>query len=61
MSHALRFSSLVLTLSLVVLWISVQIGVFFRKKRRSLEENERGDFGTIMTAILTLLGLLRLR
>jgi hypothetical protein len=58
MSHVLRFSSLVLTLSLVVLWISVQIGVFFRKRRRSLEENERGDFATIMTAILTLLGLI---
>jgi len=58
MSHVLRFSSLVLTLSLVVLWISVQIGVFFRKRRRSLDENERGDFGTIMTAILTLLGLI---
>jgi hypothetical protein len=58
MSHVLRFSSLVLTLSLVVLWISVQIGVFFRKRRRSLAENESGDFNTIMTAILTLLGLI---
>jgi hypothetical protein len=32
--------------------------VFFRKRRRSLEENEREDFGIIMAAILTLLGLI---
>jgi hypothetical protein len=54
----MRYSFLVLTISLVVLWLSVQIGVFFRKRRRILEENEREDFGIIMAAILTLLGLI---
>jgi hypothetical protein len=58
MTYVLRFSYLVLIVSLLVLWLSVQIGVFFRKRRRNLEENERGDFATIMTAILTLLGLI---
>jgi hypothetical protein len=58
MSYVLRFSSLVLALSFVALWLSVGIGVFLRKRRRSVEENEREDFGTIMTAILTLLGLI---
>jgi hypothetical protein len=58
MSYILRFSSLVLMLSLVALWLSVRIGVYFRKRRRSLEENEREDFGIIMAAILTLLGLI---
>jgi amino acid transporter len=58
MTYVLRFSSLVLIVSLVVLWLSVQIGVFFRKRRRNPEENERADFATIMTAILTLLGLI---
>jgi hypothetical protein len=58
MSYILRFSFLVLPLSFVALWLSVQIGVFIRKKRRSVEENEREDFGSIMTAILTLLGLI---
>lgn len=58
MSYVLRFSFLVLTLSLVALWLSVRIGVFFRKRRQSLQENDREDFGTIMTAILTLLGLI---
>jgi hypothetical protein len=41
------------------LWLSAQIGVSFRKRRRSMEENEREDFGIIMAAILTLLGLIR--
>jgi hypothetical protein len=54
----MRHPFLVLAISLVVLWLSVQIGIFFRKRRRSLEENEREDFGIIMAAILTLLGLI---
>jgi hypothetical protein len=58
MSYVLRFSTLVLIVSFVVLWLSVHVGVFFRKRRRSMEENEREDFGTIMSAILTLLGLI---
>jgi ABC-type uncharacterized transport system fused permease/ATPase subunit len=58
MDHLIRFPTLILALSLVVLWLSVWIGVSIRKRRRSLEENEREDFGTIMSAILTLLGLI---
>jgi hypothetical protein len=58
MSYVLRFSFLVLALSFLAMWLSVRIGVFFRKRRRSVVENEREDFGTIMTAILTLLGLI---
>ena len=58
MTNILRFPLLVLALSVVALWLSVRIGVSFRKRRRSLEENERKDFGIIMAAILTLLGLI---
>jgi hypothetical protein len=58
MDHILRFPMLVLAISLVVLWLSVWIGVSVRKRRRNLEENEHEDFGTIMSAILTLLGLI---
>jgi hypothetical protein len=58
MSYVLRFSSLVLLSSLVVLWLSIQIGVFIRKRRQSVQENEREDFGMVMSAILTLLGLI---
>src|SRR5271169_3578957 len=58
MSDSLRFPFLVLALSLVALWLSVRIGVSLRKRRRSLEDSEREDFGLIMAAILTLLGLI---
>jgi hypothetical protein len=58
MTNILRFPLVVLGLSLVVLWLSVRIGVSFRKRRRGLDENEREDFGIIMAAILTLLGLI---
>ncbi len=58
MSYILRFSSLVFIFSLVVLWLSLRIGVSIRKRRRSLEENEREDFGTVIAAILTLLSLI---
>jgi len=58
MNYILRFSFIVLFLSLAMLWLSVRIGVSFRKRRRILEENERDDFGIIMAAILTLLGLI---
>jgi hypothetical protein len=58
MTNILRFPWVVLGLSLVVSWLSVRIGVSFRKRRRGLDENEREDFGIIMAAILTLLGLI---
>jgi hypothetical protein len=58
MDQIMRHSFLVLAISIVMLWLSVQIGIFFRRRRRSLEENEREDFGIIMAAILTLLGLI---
>jgi hypothetical protein len=58
MSYVLRFSSLVFIFSIVVLWLALRIGVSVRKRRRNLEENEREDFGMIMSAILTLLGLI---
>jgi hypothetical protein len=58
MNYLLRFSFIVMFLSLVILWLSVRIGVSFRKRCRSLDESERDDFGIIMAAILTLLGLI---
>ena len=58
MDHILRFPGLVLAISLVMLWLSVWIGIAIRERRQDLEENEREDFSTIMSAILTLLGLI---
>ena len=48
---------LVFLAALIALWLSVQVGAFFRKKR-PLEEDERHDFDIVLTATLTLLGLI---
>lgn len=44
--------------TIVVLWLSSQLGVALRKQRMQLSEAERADFGVILAAILTLLGLI---
>src|SRR5215472_1230300 len=49
---------LVFLLSFLVLWLAAQVGVFFRKRLRPLEEADYDDLGTVLAAILTLLGLL---
>ena len=57
MNYVLNSPFLVLTLSLVTLWLSELIGASFRK-RRNLQEGERDDFSLIAAATLTLLGLI---
>ena len=49
---------LVLALSLVALWLAVRIGASICKRRGKLEEDEREDLGVIVSATLTLLGLI---
>jgi len=49
---------LVLVLSLVMLWSSVQIGAFLRKKLGPLGDDERRDFDLVLTSTLALLGLI---
>jgi hypothetical protein len=56
--HALiNFPLLVFVLSFAVLWLAAQVGVFFRKRFRTLEADEYSDLGTVVAATLTLLGL----
>lgn len=57
MTYVLNSPLLVLTLSLVTLWLSELIGASFRK-RRNLQEGERDGFSLIAAATLTLLGLI---
>ena len=57
MNYVLNSPLLVLTLSLVTLWLSELIGASFRK-RRNLQEGERDGFSLIAAATLTLLGLI---
>jgi hypothetical protein len=58
MNEILRYPFLVLAISVVALWLSVRIGVSIHTRYWSLEGNEREDFGIVMAAILTLLGLI---
>jgi hypothetical protein len=58
MSMIRDFPLLVFVLSLIVLWLSAQLGVFFRNRLQPLEEVERTDLATVLTATLTLLGLI---
>jgi len=49
---------LVFIVVFVLLWLSTHIGHAFRGKMRVLQHEERDDFGILLTAVLTLLGLL---
>jgi hypothetical protein len=49
---------LVFLLFLVGLWVCIQIGSFARRRLKALDEGERSDFDIVLTATLTLLGLL---
>jgi len=58
MNKLVNFPLLVFAFSFPALWVSAFIGAFFRKKLRPLGEGDREDFGVVLTAALTLLGLL---
>jgi hypothetical protein len=49
---------LVFIVVFALLWLSTHIGHALRGKLRLLQHDERDDFGILLTAILTLLGLL---
>lgn len=57
MFHVMNFPVLVFVLSFTILWISVWGGGALRR-RWPLSEDAREDFGVILTASLTLLGLI---
>jgi len=58
MRYVMDSPVMVFGLSFVVLWSSAQLGSFFHKKVRPIDEAERPDFDLILTATLTLLGLI---
>jgi hypothetical protein len=49
---------LVFGVAFVGQWISARLGDFLRKRKRSLQEVERKDLDIVLTAALTLLGLI---
>jgi hypothetical protein len=54
----MNFPFLVFLVSFLVLWLSSRLGVFLRQRQRSLDETTREDFGVVLAATLTLLGLI---
>jgi len=58
MSEILNRPFIVLVLSLIVLWLSVQFGAFLAGKLRPLEEDEREDLDLVVGSSLTLLALI---
>ena len=58
MSSLVNYPILVFAISIVVLWYAARIGARLRKSWPGLKDEMRDDFSTIMSAILTLLGLL---
>jgi hypothetical protein len=58
MANELRSPFLVLPLSFFLMWLSVWIGVFLRKRHLDMDEDVRRDFELILSSTLTLLGLI---
>jgi len=58
MRNLLNFPIAIFLLSLVAMWLSGQVGVLLRNRVVPLEEDERDDFGVVIPATLTLLGLI---
>ena len=58
MENLAKFPLVVLALSFCAMWLSARIGLFFRKREPNLQEAKREDLDLIVTATLTLLGLI---
>jgi hypothetical protein len=58
MSNPTHYPLLVLAISFIGLWLSAWIGWSFRKRQGALDADLREDFGFILAATLTLLGLI---
>src|SRR5450432_4187976 len=58
MINLTRSPLLVLVLSFFLLWASAWIGASILRRRRELAEGTREDFGVVLAATLTLLGLI---
>jgi hypothetical protein len=48
----------IFAVALAVLWLSAEGGAYLGKRRRKLDEDTRQDYSVILTATLTLLGLI---
>lgn len=58
MPNLITYPFLVLALSFFLMWLSARIGLFVRMRQPKAEEHEYEDLNLIVTASLTLLGLI---
>jgi len=58
MINILDFPLLVFALTFVAMWLSTWLGAAYRRRREKLEEAEHEDYGVVLAASLTLLGLI---
>jgi len=58
MDYPTHYPLLVFVLSFIGLWLSAWIGWWFRRRQGTLDAEMRDDFGFILAATLTLLGLI---
>jgi hypothetical protein len=54
----MEYPALVSAVSMFALWLAAKAGAYFCRKRGKMEEDERVDLGVVVTAALTLLGLI---
>jgi hypothetical protein len=58
MAFLVNHPILTFVVTVVVLWLSFLVGTVLRKRRSDMAEEERGDYGVLLAAMLTLLGLI---
>ena len=58
MGNLTDYPLLVFVVSFFALWGAALLGAAFKKRERKVEEGTREDFGAILAAVLTLLGLI---
>jgi len=58
MDRLVSYPSLIFLVTLTTMWLSANLGAIVGHRMRPLKDEERDDFNTVLTATLTLLGLL---
>ena len=58
MANLMNHPILVFVLTFLAMWVAARVGNGFRKKHAEIPDEEREDLGLILTATLTLLGLI---
>jgi hypothetical protein len=58
MTFLVDYPIVTFVVTVVFLWLSCLVGIVMRKRRSDITEEERGDYGVLLAAMLTLLGLI---